>query len=56
VPTLLGFATGTLLSARLSPEAWRRLASGGLAGIAATGLVQALVQALGKAFVALGHG
>ncbi len=52
VPTLLGFAAGTLLSARLSPVAWRRLASGGLAGIAATGLV----QALGKAFVTLGHG
>lgn len=48
-PTLAGFAAGRLLSARLSLDGWRRLASGGLFAVAVAGLIQTAVT-LGLSF------
>lgn len=42
LPTLAGFGGGLLLSRRLSPETWRRIAASGLTLIAIAGLIQAL--------------
>ena len=40
--TLAGFAIGHFASRRLSPQAWHRVSSGGLVGIALVGLAQAV--------------